>query len=318
MLFALSGAKGFDASTVRELRICAGQKVFREEDMQVGFVGTGAMGSAMAGHVAAAGHSVLAFDTDADALEAATGGKVEAGKSLDELGGCCDIVIVVVANDDQSCAVVEELVAHPMREGAVIAVAATNHPKTMIRLAASCATKGIGFVDAPVCYGLRGAKQGELISLCGGEAEHVEFLRPVLMAYSRSVEHLGPVGTGQLGKACNNMMHWAACVANYETLALGKACGIDAQSMRETLLKCPARNTTLERWDTSRFTWHEKDMDVVLDLSQQAGLALPLFGAVDQLVKRLGPDQVHELLYGPAAEYLGQSITPRALADVAL
>jgi len=90
----------------------------------------------------------------------------------------------------------------------------------------------------------------------------------VLSAYSRSVEHLGPSGSGQLGKTCNNMMHWAACVANYEVLALAKSCGIDAQAMRETLLKCPARNTTLERWDTSRFTWHQKDMDVALDLSQ--------------------------------------------------
>ncbi len=112
------------------------------------------------------------------------------------------------------------------------------------------------------------------------------------------------------------MMHWAACVANYETLALAKACGIDAQAMRETLLKCPARNTTLERWDTSKFTWHQKDMDVVLDLSQQAGLALPLFGTVDQLVKRLGPDQVKALLYGDEAEYLGQPVVGRPIAEV--
>jgi 3-hydroxyisobutyrate dehydrogenase-like beta-hydroxyacid dehydrogenase len=127
---------------------------------------------------------------------------------------------------------------------------------------------------------------------------------------------MGPVGTGQLGKACNNMMHWAACVANYETLSLAKACGIDAQAMRETLLKCPARNTTLERWDSTKFTWHEKDMDLVLDLSQRAGLSLPLFGAIDQLVKRLGPDQVKELLYGETSHYLGQTVTGRPISEV--
>ena len=128
--------------------------------------------------------------------------------------------------------------------------------------------------------------------------------------------HLGPVGTGQLGKACNNMMHWAACVANYETLALAKACGIDAQAMRETLLKCPARNTTLERWDTTKFTWHEKDMDVALEIAQAAGLGLPLFGAVDQLVKRLGPKDVRELLHEDEASYLGLPIRVRPLSDV--
>ena len=222
----------------------------------------------------------------------------------------------MVANDDQSRSVTAALLDAGLAEGAIIVIAATNHPKTMIELAATCAEKGVGLVDAPVCYGLQGAKHGNLISLCGGTAQDIARVTPVLMSYSRSVEHLGPHGCGQLGKTCNNMMHWAACVANYEVLALAKSCGIDAQAMRETLLKCPARNTTLERWDTTKFTWHEKDMDVALDLSQQAGLALPLFGMVDQLVKRLGPDRVRELLHEDQAEYLGLPIPVRPLTEV--
>jgi len=284
--------------------------------MDVGFVGVGAMGSAMAGHVAAKGHAVIAFDADPAALTAAATSGVAAAGGLAQIAGGCDVVVLMVASDVQSRAVVGELLAAGPRPGQTLVIAATNHPKTMIELATDCAAHGAGFVDAPVCYGLQGAKQGNLVSLCGGEAEQVERVRPVLECYSRSVEHLGPVGTGQLGKTCNNMMHWAACVANYEVLALAKACGIDAQAMRETLLKCPARNTTLERWDTSKFTWHQKDMDVALELSQQAGLALPLFGAVDQLVKRLGPDQVKALLHEDQAEYLGQTIVGRALEEV--
>jgi len=284
--------------------------------MRIGFAGVGAMGAAMAGHVAKAGFAVSAFDTDTVALAAATTGAVGAVAYLATLSRSSDVVIIVVSTDDQSRAVVRGLLDAGPADGMTIVVAATNHPGTMIELAADCAGAGVGFVDAPVCYGLQGAKKGELISLCGGADADLDRVRPVLMAYSRSVEHLGPVGTGQLGKTCNNMMHWAACVANYETLALAKACGIDAQAMRETLLKCPARNTTLERWDTTRFTWHEKDMDVALALSQQAGLALPLFGAVDQLVKRLGPDKVKALLYGDEAEYLGQPIAVRSLNEV--
>jgi 3-hydroxyisobutyrate dehydrogenase-like beta-hydroxyacid dehydrogenase len=285
--------------------------------MQVGFIGVGAMGAAMAGHVARAGHDVIAFDKDAAALDAVATGGVRAVQALQELSIRCDVVIVMVASDDQSRSVVASLLETGLRKGAVVVIAATNHPRTMIELAGRCAAAGVGFVDAPVCYGLQGAKAGNLISLCGGDAADVESVRPVLMAYSRSVEHLGGHGCGQLGKTCNNMMHWAACVANYETLALAKACGIDAQAMRETLLKCPARNTTLERWDTSRFTWHQKDMDVALELSQQAGVALPLFGLVDQLVKRLGPDRVRELLHEQDAEYLGLPIPVRPLAEVA-
>jgi len=284
--------------------------------MDVGFVGVGAMGATMAGHVTKAGYSVMAYDTDDAVLaEAATGGVVAAA-DLAVISTGSDVVVVVVNTDAQSRGVVSALLEAGPREGQVVVIAATNHPGVMVELADRCSKAGVGLVDAPVCYGLQGAKQGSLISLCGGSEKDIKKVTPVLLAYSRSVEHMGPVGTGQLGKACNNMMHWAACVANYETLALAKACGIDAQSMRETLLKCPARNTTLERWDTSKFTWHQKDMDVVLDLSQQAGLALPLFGTVDQLVKRLGPDQVKALLYGDKAEYLGQPVFGRPIAEV--
>ncbi len=283
--------------------------------MQVGFVGVGAMGAAMAGHAVKAGHDVTVFDTDLDAMAAAATGGISAAQNLDQIASA-DAVIVMVATDDQSRNVVAALLDAGQRQDSVIAVAATNHPKTMIDLAAQCAAQGVGFVDAPVCYGLQGAKQGNLISLCGGTSEDIARVSPVLETYSRSVEHLGPVGCGQLGKTCNNMMHWAACVANYETLTLAKSCGIDAQAMRETLLKCPARNTTLERWDTSKFTWHQKDMDVALDLAQQARVTLPLFGLVDQLVKRLGPDRVRELLHEDDAEYLGAPIDVRRLAEV--
>lgn len=214
----------------------------------------------------------------------------------------------MVATDAQAVSVIADLLDTGAAGGTVIAVAATVHPLTMKDLEVPCSKAKVDLVDAPVCYGLQGAIAGELISLCGGPAKLIERIAPVLLSYSRSVEHLGPLGSGQIGKTCNNMMHWAACVANYETLALAKACGIDAQEMRETLLKCPARNTTLERWDTTRFTWHEKDMDVALDLAQRVNVPLPLFGAVDQLVKRLSPEAVKSLLYGDNATYLGQPI----------
>lgn len=285
--------------------------------MRVAFVGTGAMGVAMAGHAVAGGFEVSAYDRDASALARAADAGATPVRSLPDLAGSADVIVVMVATDAQTTEVVETLLSEGLKGGAIVVVTATNHPKTMIRLAGTCRARGIGFVDAPVCYGLQGALKGELISLCGGDDADVEAVRSLLLTWSRSVEHMGPVGTGQIGKTCNNMMHWAACVANYETLALARSCGIDAQAMRETLLKCPARNTTLERWDTSKFTWHEKDMDVALDLAQSAGLPLPLFGMVDQLVKRLGPDDVRALLHEPSASYLGLPITARDLKKIA-
>lgn len=281
--------------------------------MQVGIVGVGAMGLEMVRHIAGDGHDIVVFDQSADAEEAAAASGLTVVNSVAEVCRHSEVVVVMVATDVQTTTVVSDLLEAGATKGTVIAVVASVHPLTMKVLGAKCAEVGVDIVDAPVCYGLQGAKSGELISLCGGAKAAVEAITPVLLSYSRSVEYLGELGCGQIAKTCNNMMHWAACVANFETLALAKACGIDAQVMRETLLKCPARNTTLERWDTTRFTWHEKDMDVALDLAQRAGVPLPLFGAVDHLVKTLSPDAVKSLLYGDRAEYLGQQIKAHEL-----
>jgi 3-hydroxyisobutyrate dehydrogenase len=278
--------------------------------MNVAIIGVGAMGSAMAGHIVKAGHEVFAYDVDTERLAASEDVGAKPVESLDALAKLADVFIVVVITDDQSRTVTRALLAAGPPVDAVIAIAATNHPDTMRELGAECSDKGVGFIDAPVVFGLQGAVTGDLGTLCGGAEAHVERARPALEPYSRFVKHVGPLGAGQLAKTCNNMLHWAACCANYEVLALAKRYGIDAQYMREILLDCPGSNVTLERWDGTRFTWHEKDMDVALDLAQTAKLPLPLFGHVDQLVKTLGPEKVKALLYGPEAEYLGVAVAP--------
>jgi 3-hydroxyisobutyrate dehydrogenase-like beta-hydroxyacid dehydrogenase len=285
--------------------------------MKAAVIGVGAMGSAMAGHIVKAGHRVVTHDVDDDRLAASANVGATPVASIEALTKQAEIFIVVVVSDDQSRDVTRSLLgllAANLPAGSVIAIAA-NHPETMRELGAECAARGVGFIDAPVVYGLQGAIAGDLGTLCGGPAEHVERARPALEPYSRFVRHVGPLGAGQLAKTCNNMLHWAACCANYEVLLLAKRYGIDAQYMREILLDCPGSNVTLERWDGTRFTWHEKDMEVALDLAQTANLPLPLFGQVDQLVKTLGPDKVKALLHGPAAEYLGITVAPMSESD---
>lgn len=283
--------------------------------MRCGFIGVGEMGRHMAGHVQNAGHEVRVHDLDAAALKACRAAGLAPAAGLVELATWAEALVIMVATDDQTRAVVADILGalggSDSAQPPAILVTATNHPDTMRELAAICAEAGVDFVDAPVCYGREGARNGDLVSLAGGPARAVARLSPVMLSYSRSVEHIGEApGSGQIAKTCNNMMHWAACVANYEVLSLARSLGLDAQRMRETLLKCPARNTTLERWDTTRFTWHEKDMDLALELAQSRGLPLPLFGAVDQLVKHLGPQDVADLLRGERAAYLGKPLDP--------
>ena len=277
--------------------------------MRVGLAGVGEMGAAIAGHILAKGHDVHAYDPDQARLKAVGSRGVGIAASLEDLAKRAELFLVVVSTDEQSRAVTQTLSQHAP-SGALIAIVATNSPNTMKELAALCGERGKRFIDAPVVYGASGAREGTLLSLCGGSEEDIERARPVLMAYSRNVLRVGPVGAGQLAKACNNLLHWVHCVSNYETLLLAKRLGVDAQKMREVLLECPAFNLTLKRWDSTRFTWQEKDMDVTMDLAQQAGLVLPLAGQVDQLVKLFSADDVKALLYGPECNYLGVTVTP--------
>ena len=278
--------------------------------MRVGFVGLGAMGRAMAGHVLRAGHEVTGIDVDPEANAAAAKDGITIAADLAAIAQSSDVAILVVATDAQSVSVVEGLLDASPAAGLVIAIAATNHPDTMIALEARAATRGVGLIDAPVVFGLRGAIEGDLGSLCGGSALHVEKARPALAAYSRFVEHIGGIGAGQLAKTCNNMLHWAFCVANYEVLALSKRYGVAPARMREILLQCPSRNGTLERWDSTNLTWHEKDLDVALEMAQAGELSLPLFGQVDQLVKCLNRDRFQAMMKGEDVDYLGQPVVP--------
>ena len=277
--------------------------------MQVGMIGVGEMGVLMAGHMARKGHIVHANDVvPANIAEAVKLG-AQAAPEISAFAGVVDLFVVMVRTDAQ-VGEVTAAILKGARKGSVIAISGTHHPSTMKKLGAQAAKDGVGFIDCPVVYGMDGARAGRLLSLCGGLEADVEKARPALSAYSRDVLHVGPIGSGQIAKTCNNLLHWQHAVGNYEALLIAKRYGIDAQKMREVLLKSPGTNGTLERWDETRFTWHEKDMDVAMDLAQAGGLVLPLSGQVDQLIKLFHANDVAELLYGPQASYLGKTFAP--------
>jgi 3-hydroxyisobutyrate dehydrogenase-like beta-hydroxyacid dehydrogenase len=280
----------------------------------IGMIGVGDMGLPMSGHMVSNGFEVVAYDVDAERLSAAAAGGATAAASLAEMSDKADIFVACLRTDDQMETVAEELVAHG-KPGQLLVVAGTHSLDFMQRLAGILKPKEMRLIDAPVVFGALGAREGNLLSLCGGEEADVERARPVLMSYSRGVEHVGPLGAGQIAKTCNNLLHWIHSVANFEALAIAKRFGVDAQRMREVLLKCPGDNGTLRRWDSTRFTWQEKDMDFVLELAQDGGLVLPLTGQVDQIIKTMTAADVAALLYEPECSYLGRKVTPLAKAD---
>jgi 3-hydroxyisobutyrate dehydrogenase/2-hydroxy-3-oxopropionate reductase len=230
-------------------------------DDRIGIVGPGRMGLAIVKHLVKAGYAVIATDVSAEQLAKAAEAGAETAASAAELGAACGFVIVAVGYDDETRA------------------------DTVKEVAAAAAEKGIGIYDAPICRGRWAADDGTLLALVGGDAEVVARAEPVYATFCSDIAHLGDVGAGQVGKAMNNFLMWVNGIALIEAGRLCEALGMDLPKLREALLMSSGKSAALEDWDRMTFTWAHKDMQVVSKLTDETGLALPIAGAIREMVK---------------------------------
>lgn len=262
-----------------------------------GVIGLGAMGHPMAKHMAAKGFAVTGYDlSDAARAKAKDVGVTIVGSPAD-VGTNADVVIVMVATDEQ----VEDVVLRSglldkLKKGAVICVASSCSPTTAQNLEKVCNEKGIGLLDTPVVLGQEAADNGTLTVFCGGKEDAFEKAKPALSAFGKSVLHVGSSGMGQLTKTCNNLLLWACMSANYETLMFAKKNGADVNKMIAALQHSSGANWSLSRWGKSTGKWAEKDMDVALDLAQDVKFPMPLAALVDQLMKGMDNAKMKALM----------------------
>lgn len=283
--------------------------------MSVGLIGLGAMGLPMSKNMVLRGQDVVGYDLSPERVAAAAEVGVKPADTLAALMAACDIVLACLPTDESMVALGHDLAPHA-RAGQLLVVTGTHSLAVMSTLDGLFTAAGAAVVDAPVVFGGTNTENGTLLSVLGGTEADVERARPVVMGYSKDVEHVGPLGAGQIAKACNNYLHWVHSVSNFEALALAKRYGVDAEKMRQVMMKSPGDNGTLRNFDRYRFTWHEKDMDLVLDLAQEGGLMLPMAAQTDQLVKSITQGEVVRLLREDSCLYLGQTVTARESGGV--
>jgi len=263
---------------------------------KVAMIGLGAMGLQMARHMAAKGLVVRGYDIDAAALARAGALAIATAASAAEAADGADIAIVMVQTDAQVEDVVRSGMLERLARGAVICIASSVAPETCRRMAALAAPHGIGILDTPVVLGQEAASNGTLTVYVGGDEAAFTRALPALQAFGSRVLHLGPLGAGQIAKTINNLLLWACMCANMEALTLAKTLGVDVPRLVEALGHGSGANWSLSRWGKSTGKWAEKDMDVALDMAQQARLPMPLAGLVDQLVKTINQERMRALL----------------------
>ncbi|MEA2907686.1 MAG: 3-hydroxyisobutyrate dehydrogenase [Alphaproteobacteria bacterium] len=254
---------------------------------RVGIVGCGRMGFAMLKHLVKHGYGVTVCDLSAEQLKKAKEAGAATADSPGALARQCDFVILGVGYTEEVHAVVygEGGLIASLAPGSIIAVSSTVSPFTVQEIDQAAKPKGIGVLDAPICRGRFAADAGTLLAMVGGAPDVVERGRAVYGAFCSDYAHLGDVGHGQVGKTMNNLLLWINAVGLIEAGRLAQSTGIDLVKLRDALMMSSGQSDALKEWDMISFTWALKDMQVVAEMADRAGLSLPVTGAVKELVK---------------------------------
>jgi 2-hydroxy-3-oxopropionate reductase len=223
-------------------------------------------------------------------------GSVAAAADAREVGSACDVVITMLPDSPQVEEVVEELL-ETARPGSLIVDMSTISPVVTRELAQQAAAKGVGYVDAPVSGGDVGAREATLSIMAGGTAEDYARAKPLFEALGRTITHVGPVGAGQVVKACNQVVVALTIEAVSEALVLGSAAGVDPRTVIDVLQGGLAANRVMDvrarnflEHDFTpgfRVELHHKDLGIALQAARAAGVALPNTAAVNEMLQAL-------------------------------
>ena len=278
--------------------------------MKLGFIGLGAMGRPMALHLQRAGHELAVWARRPESIGDLS---VSICATPAELGRCCEVVFMVITSsaDVEGVALGKDGLIEGMAPGSVLVDCSTIAPDAARHIAEKLGEKGIHFLDAPVSGGEQGAIDATLAIMAGGDAAVLERVRPLLDCLGKRIVHIGPNGTGQVAKACNQMIMVAAIEAAAEAMRLAAAAGVDCGKVRQALSGGSAASRVLdvmgERMVRRDFSagiearLHHKDFGLVLEAARQSGVPVPLAAAVAQQLNALmaqgwGRDDTSSLL----------------------
>jgi 3-hydroxyisobutyrate dehydrogenase-like beta-hydroxyacid dehydrogenase len=257
----------------------------------VGLIGLGLMGKPMGHNFLKAGFPLVVWNRSAGKADDLVRAGAKLGANPRDVAAQADVLFTIVSDPPALEEVLNGAngVFAGLRRGSIYIESSTISPDLARKTAATCAERGIDFLDAPVTGGTWGAEKGELLFMIGGKAETFERAKPVLEAVGKKFFLLGPNGAGQTVKLAMNLILALQVDALAEAIALVSSAGVAGERLVEVMQASMARSGVLDvkaplilknEFPASfPLRLMHKDMRLALELAKQQGVSLPAAAA---------------------------------------
>jgi 3-hydroxyisobutyrate dehydrogenase len=266
--------------------------------MRIGFIGLGAMGLPMAGHLVDAGHDVAVASRSRGPIDAAVARGAADGGSARGVAEVSEVVVLCVPNSPEVIEVVDDMLP-VLDEGKTVVDCSTIDPEVERAQHARVGATGAAYLDAPLSGGTAGAQKGTLTLMVGGDAGVLARTEPAFEPFAGLVVHVGGPGMGQVVKLCNQVIYAAQMAATAEATAMAARSGVDMAKLYEVLTHatgdCVAVRTRLpvpgvvpdspasNGWQPGFMTdLMAKDIDLATAYAARSGVAVPTTAAARQ------------------------------------
>lgn len=205
--------------------------------LKVGFIGIGVMGKPMAKNIIGAGYPLFVYDVNEVAVQELVTEGAKRVQSPRELAQVVDVVITMLPNG----AIVEQVLLGEQgifagaKPGFTIIDMSSVAPTFTQKMAKLAFEQKIDYIDAPVSGGVKGATEGTLTIMVGGEKELVQRYQSLLEVMGKKIYHVGKVGSGDAVKIVNNLLLGVNMAAAAEAFVLGTKLGLDPKVLLEII-----------------------------------------------------------------------------------
>lgn len=259
-----------------------------ENGAPIGFIGLGVMGAAMARNLLKAGFKVTVHNRSHGKVETLVRDGAADGGSPGGVARASDVVLLCVPDtpDVERVLFGEDGVVHGVKPDAVVIDCSTIAATATVEFARRLKERGVHMLDSPVSGGPKGAQDGTLSCMIGGEAALVERCMPVFQAIGKTFTHVGGNGAGQACKSCNQLVIVGTMMAIAEAFALARKMNIDPYKVREALLGGSAQSFVLQNHGKRlldgtlqpgfRANLMLKDIKLALEAGRDTGAFMPV------------------------------------------